>query len=150
MSTEGGLRAVIAAMIANAGIAVSKFAAFLLTGSSSMLSEAIHSLADTANEALLLLGNRRSRQAADKEHPFGYGRVRYVYAFLVSMVLFVVGGVVSLLEGRTVRTVVVRTVVVGRGAAGAVTVVVAVAVAVAVGAGCGAVVAVVGRHCTVR
>ncbi len=93
------MRAVIAATLANAGIAASKFVAFALTGSSSMLSEAIHSLADTANELLLLLGNKRAAQSPDQEHQFGYGRLRYVYAFIVSIVLFLVGGVFSLLEG---------------------------------------------------
>ena len=79
MSTEGGLKAVVAALIANAGIAVSKFVAFAFTGSSSMLSEAIHSVADSGNQVLLLIGNKRARQPADAQHPFGYGRRRYVY-----------------------------------------------------------------------
>lgn len=99
MSTEGGMRAVLAAGIANLGIAASKFVAFLLTGSSSMLSEAIHSLADTANQGLLLIGNKRSQRAADSEHQFGYGRARYVYGFLVAIVLFLMGGLFSLYEG---------------------------------------------------
>ena len=99
MSTEGGMKAVVAAAIANLGIAVSKFVAFLITGSSSMLSEAIHSVADTANQGLLLIGNKRSRQAADSVHQFGYGRTRYVYAFMVAIILFLMGGVFSLYEG---------------------------------------------------
>ncbi len=99
MSTEGGMRAVIAAMIANAGIAASKFAAYLVTGSSSMLSEAIHSLADTANQGLLLVGNKRAAKAPDAEHQFGYGRTRYLYAFVVAIILFLMGGVFSLYEG---------------------------------------------------
>ena len=99
MSTEGGTRAVIAAMIANGGIAVSKFVAWAVTGSSSMLSEAIHSLADTANQGLLLLGGARARRAPDAEHQFGYGRSRYVYAFIVAIVLFLMGGVFSIYEG---------------------------------------------------
>ena len=93
------MRAVIAAMIANAGIAASKFAAFLVTGSSSMLSEAIHSVADTANQGLLLIGNKRASRAPDSEHQFGYGRIRYVYAFMVAIILFLMGGVFSLYEG---------------------------------------------------
>lgn len=99
MSTEGGIRAVIAALVANLGIAASKFVAFAFTGSSSMLSEAIHSLADSGNQVLLLIGNRRSKQGADAQHNFGYGRRRYVYGFLVAIVLFLVGGLFSLYEG---------------------------------------------------
>lgn len=99
MSTEGGLKAVIAALIANAGIAVSKFVAFAFTGSSSMLSEAIHSVADSGNQVLLLIGNKRAKAPADEHHPFGYGRRRYVYGFIVAIVLFLVGGMFSLYEG---------------------------------------------------
>lgn len=99
MSTEGGTRAVIAAMAANIGIAISKFVAFLLTGSSSMLSEAIHSVADSGNQILLLIGGKRAGRGADSVHQFGYSRVRYVYAFVVSIVLFLVGGLFSLYEG---------------------------------------------------
>lgn len=99
MSTEGGTRAVLAALLANVGIAVSKFVAFLLTGSSSMLSESIHSVADSANQMLLLIGGKRSRRAADATHQFGYARVRYVYAFVVAIILFLVGGIFSLYEG---------------------------------------------------
>ena len=99
MSTEGVLKAVVAALIANAGIAVSKFVAFAFTGSSSMLSEAIHSVADSGNQVLLLIGNKRARQPADAQHPFGYGRRRYVYGFIVAIVLFLVGGMFSLYEG---------------------------------------------------
>jgi cation diffusion facilitator family transporter len=98
MSTSGGTKAVVAALAANLGIAVLKFAAFLLTHSSSMLAEAIHSLADSGNQVLLLVGGRRSRRAATPEHPFGYGRERYVYAFIVSVVLFTVGGLFALYE----------------------------------------------------
>ena len=99
MSTEGGLKAVIAALIANLGIAVSKFIAFIFTGSSSMLSEAIHSVADSGNQILLLIGNKRASKPADERHPFGYGRRRYVYGFIVAIVLFLVGGLFSLYEG---------------------------------------------------
>ena len=99
MSTEGGMRAVFAALLANLGIALSKFAAFFFTGSSSMLSEAIHSLADSGNQILLIIGNKRSKKAADDRHNFGYGRRRYVYGFIVAIVLFLVGGVFSLYEG---------------------------------------------------
>jgi cation diffusion facilitator family transporter len=99
VSTEGGTKAVIAAAIANAGIALTKFVAFLATGSSSMLSEAIHSLADTGNQFLLLIGGKRSHRAPDAEHQFGYGRTRYVYSFVVAIILFMLGGIFSLYEG---------------------------------------------------
>lgn len=93
------MKAVIAALLANVGIAVSKFIAFAFTGSSSMLSEAIHSVADSGNQVLLLVGNKRSKKAPDAQHQFGYGRRRYVYGFIVSIVLFLVGGLFSLYEG---------------------------------------------------
>lgn len=99
MSTEGGIRAVVSALLANLGIAASKFVAFAFTGSSSMLSEAIHSLADSGNQVLLLIGNHRSRKGADAHHNFGYGRRRYVYGFIVAIVLFLIGGLFSLYEG---------------------------------------------------
>ena len=99
MSTEGGTRAIIAALIANLGIAATKFLAFLLTRSSSMLAESIHSVADSGNQLLLLIGGKRAAREADEEHPFGYGRQRYVYAFIVSIVLFTVGGMFAIYEG---------------------------------------------------
>jgi cation diffusion facilitator family transporter len=99
VSASGGSRAVLAALLANLGIAVIKFIAFLLTASASMLAEAVHSLADTGNQALLLLGGKRSRRSATPEHPFGFGRDRYVYGFLVALVLFSVGGLFALYEG---------------------------------------------------
>lgn len=98
MSAHGGTRAVVAALLANLGIAVTKFVAFFLTGASSMLAEGVHSVADSGNQALLLLGGKKARRAADEEHPFGYGRERYVYAFIVSIVLFTVGGLFALYE----------------------------------------------------
>jgi len=99
MSTSGGTKAIIAALVANLGIAVSKFVAFLLTGSSSLLAESVHSVADSGNQALLLVGGKRASRAATPEHPFGYGRERYIYAFIVSIVLFSVGGLFALYEG---------------------------------------------------
>lgn len=99
MSTSGGTRAIVAALLANLGIAVMKFVAFLFSGSSSMLGESIHSLADSGNQVLLLVGGKRSKRAATPEHPFGYGRERFVYAFLVSIILFSLGGLFSLYEG---------------------------------------------------
>ncbi len=94
----GGNKAVVAALLANSGIAVTKFVAFALTGASSMLAEAIHSVADSGNQALLLLGARQAKKQADEEHPFGYGRERYVYSFIVAIVLFSVGGLFALYE----------------------------------------------------
>ena len=99
MSTGGGTRAIIAALAANAGIAIAKFIGFLITGSSSMLAEAVHSLADTANQGLLLLGGKRAKRAATPEHPFGYGRDRFFYAFVVALLLFTLGSVFALYEG---------------------------------------------------
>jgi cation diffusion facilitator family transporter len=99
VSASGGNKAIVAALAANLGIAVTKFVAFLLTASSSMLAESIHSVADSGNQALLLLGGKRARRAATPQHPFGYGRERYLYAFVVSIVLFSVGGLFALYEG---------------------------------------------------
>lgn len=99
MSTEGGTRAVVAAMAANGGIAVTKFVAYAFTGSSSMLSEAIHSVADTCNQGLLLIGGKRAKRAPDADHQFGYGRTRYVYSFIVAIIIFLLGGLFSLYEG---------------------------------------------------
>ncbi|WP_433203186.1 cation diffusion facilitator family transporter [Dactylosporangium sp. CS-047395] len=100
MAAEGGsTRAVVTALAANLGIAVSKGVGAAITGSSSMLAEAVHSLADTTNQALLLVGGRRARRAADEQHPFGYARERYIYAFIVSIVLFSLGGLFALYEG---------------------------------------------------
>ncbi|MDQ7907754.1 cation diffusion facilitator family transporter [Phytohabitans sp. ZYX-F-186] len=98
MSASGGTRAIVAALLANLGIAVTKFIAWLLTQSSSMLAESIHSVADSGNQALLLLGGRRAQRRATPQHPFGYGRERYIYAFIVSIVLFSVGGLFALYE----------------------------------------------------
>lgn len=99
MSASGGNRAVIAALLANLGIALTKFLAWAFSGSASMLAEAIHSLADSGNQLLLLFGGRQARRRADAEHPFGYGRERYVYAFVVAIILFSIGGVFSVIEG---------------------------------------------------
>ena len=85
---EGSRRAIIAALLANLGIAVSKVVAFAITRSASMLAEAIHSFADTGNQALLILGGRRAQRAPDAEHPFGHGTERYFWAFIVALVLF--------------------------------------------------------------
>ena len=98
MSTEGGTKAVIAALLANTGIAISKFIAFALTGASSMLAEGIHSVADSGNQGLLLLGGKKAKRAATPEHPFGFGRERYLYSFMVAIVLFSIGGLFALYE----------------------------------------------------
>src|SRR4051795_6830768 len=98
MSAEGGTKAVVAALAANLAIAATKFGAWLLTGASSMLAEAIHSVADSGNQVLLLVGGKKAKRAATPEHPFGFGRERYIFAFLVSIVLFSIGGVFALYE----------------------------------------------------
>ena len=97
--SAGGSKAVIAALGANLGIAVIKFIAFVITGSASMLAEGVHSVVDSGNQVLLLVGARRSKRAESQEHPFGYGRDRYVYGFLVALVLFSAGGLFALYEG---------------------------------------------------
>ncbi|MDT5126599.1 MAG: hypothetical protein QOH54_2243 [Mycobacterium sp.] len=99
MSTAGSTRAIVAALLANAGIAVAKFVGFIITGSSSMLAESVHSVADTSNQGLLLFGQRQARKEADDLHPFGYGRSRYFYSFVVALVLFTLGSVFALYEG---------------------------------------------------
>ncbi|HEV7419345.1 MAG TPA: cation diffusion facilitator family transporter [Mycobacterium sp.] len=99
MSTAGSTRAILAALLANAGIAIAKFVGFLITGSSSMLAESVHSVADTSNQGLLLFGQRQARKQADDVHQFGYGRSRYFYSFVVALVLFTLGSVFALYEG---------------------------------------------------
>jgi len=99
VSANGGTRAIIAALLANAGIALAKFIGFLVTGSSSMLAEAVHSVADTSNQGLLLIGGKRAQRAATPEHPFGYGRDRYFYSFVVALLLFTLGSVFAIYEG---------------------------------------------------
>ena len=99
MSASGGTKAIIAALLANAGIALAKFVGYLVTGSSSMLAEAVHSVADTSNQGLLLLGGKRAQRAATAEHPFGYGRDRYFYSFVVALLLFSLGSVFAIYEG---------------------------------------------------
>jgi cation diffusion facilitator family transporter len=98
VAANGGTKAILAALAANLTIAVLKFVAYFLTFSSSMLAEAIHSLADSGNQLLLLVGGKRAQRKASPEHPFGYGRERYIYAFIVSIVLFSVGGLFALYE----------------------------------------------------
>lgn len=99
MSASHGTKAVVAAFLANTGIAITKFVAWFFSGSASMLAEAIHSVADAGNQLLLLLGGRLAKRKADIDHPFGYGRERYVWAFVVALVLFSVGGLFSIYEG---------------------------------------------------
>jgi cation diffusion facilitator family transporter len=96
---EGSRRAIFAALVANTGIAIAKFVGFLITGAASMLAEAVHSVADTSNQALLLFGGSRARRQATPEHPFGYGRERYFWAFVVALVLFSMGGLFAIYEG---------------------------------------------------
>lgn len=99
MSSSGSTRAILAALAANAGIAVAKFVGYAITGSSSMLAEAVHSVADTSNQALLLLGQRRARKEATALHQFGYGRSRFFYSFVVALVLFSLGAIFAMYEG---------------------------------------------------
>jgi cation diffusion facilitator family transporter len=99
MSASGSNKAIVAALGANIGIAATKFVAAAVSGSASMFAEAIHSLADSGNQVLLIVGGRRSRREATENHPFGFGRSRYIYAFLVSIVLFSIGGLFSIVEG---------------------------------------------------
>jgi cation diffusion facilitator family transporter len=99
VSAHAGGKAIVAALLANAGIAVAKFIGYLVTGSSSMLAEAVHSVADTSNQGLLLLGRKRAQREATQEHPFGYGRDRYFYSFVVALLLFSLGSVFALYEG---------------------------------------------------
>ncbi|MGE0880202.1 MAG: cation diffusion facilitator family transporter [Acidimicrobiia bacterium] len=96
---EGSRKAIIAAFLANLGIAIAKFIGFFFTGSAGMLAEAVHSVADTGNQALLFLGGNRARKSATAEHPFGYGRERYFWAFVVAVVLFTLGGAFAIYEG---------------------------------------------------
>jgi cation diffusion facilitator family transporter len=96
---EGSKRAIVAAFLANLGIAAAKFVAFLFTGAASMLAETVHSLADTGNQALLLLGSARASRAANPEHPFGFGRERYFWSFVVALVLFSMGSLFAIYEG---------------------------------------------------
>jgi cation diffusion facilitator family transporter len=99
MSAGEGRKAILAALAANAGIAAAKFTGFLITGSSAMLAESVHSVADTSNQGLLLLGQRRAGQSATRLHQFGYGRDRFFYGFVVALVIFVLGSVFALYEG---------------------------------------------------
>lgn len=99
MSAQGKTGAIWASFAANIGIAASKFIAFLLTGASSMLAEAVHSVVDSSNQVLLLIGGRRSRRKPTQAHPFGYGRAHFLYAFIVSIVLFSLGGLFAIYEG---------------------------------------------------
>jgi cation diffusion facilitator family transporter len=99
VAESSGGHATVTALAANIGIALSKFVAFAFTGSASMLAESIHSAADTSNQALLLLGIRRADKPATEQHPFGFGRERYFWSFMVAVVLFTIGGVASLVEG---------------------------------------------------
>src|SRR5262249_48735772 len=96
---EGSRKAFAAAFLANLGIALAKFAGFAVTGAASLLAEAIHSVADTGNQALLFLGGRRARRQPTTEHPFGFGQERYFWAFIVALLLFSLGGLFAVVEG---------------------------------------------------
>ena len=99
MAASGGTKAILAALFANLGLAIAKFVGFAVTGASSMLAEAVHSVADTSNQALLLMGGRLARRDATARHSFGYGRERYFWSFVVALVLFTVGSLYALYEG---------------------------------------------------
>ena len=99
MSSEGSTKAILAALGANVGIAITKFFAAAVSGSASMFAEGIHSVADSGNQVLLIIGGKRAKRQATSTHPFGYGRSRYIYAFMVSIVLFSIGGLFSIIEG---------------------------------------------------
>ncbi|WP_199549720.1 cation diffusion facilitator family transporter [Streptomyces sp. N35] len=99
MAAGGGTKAVVTALCANLAIAAAKLVAWVFSGSSSMLAEGVHSIADSSNQALLLIGGKRAQRAATAQHPFGYGRERYVYSFIVAIVLFTLGGLFALYEG---------------------------------------------------
>ena len=96
---SGSTKAILAALFANLGIAIAKFVGYAFTSSSSMLAEAIHSVADTSNQALLLLGSRQAAKDATPDHPFGFGRERYFWSFIVALVLFTLGGLFAIYEG---------------------------------------------------
>jgi cation diffusion facilitator family transporter len=98
VAEDQGIKAILAALGANVGIAISKVVAFLFTGSSAMLAEAVHSFADSSNQVLLLIGGRRANKPATEEHQFGYGPFRFLYAFIVAIVIFLAGGVFALYE----------------------------------------------------
>ncbi|WP_409434840.1 cation diffusion facilitator family transporter [Mycobacterium sp. SMC-14] len=99
MSSSGSTKAIIAALAANAGIAVAKFTGYVITGSAAMLAEAVHSVVDTSNQTLLLFGQRAATKAPDALHPFGHGRSRYFWSFVVALVLFSLGSMFALYEG---------------------------------------------------
>tara|TARA_B100000029_G_scaffold455814_2_gene483360 strand:- start:922 stop:1842 length:921 start_codon:yes stop_codon:yes gene_type:complete len=99
MAATGGTRTIVTALIANFTIAIAKFFGFVITSSSAMLAEAVHSLADTSNQALLLLGKKRSKKSPSDERPFGFGRERFFWAFVVSLVLFSLGSMYAVYEG---------------------------------------------------
>src|SRR4051812_18070053 len=96
---EGSRKAVIAALAANLGIALSKFTGFFFTGAASMLAEAVHSLADCGNQGLLIFGGASARRSATALHPFGFARERYFWAFIVALVIFMLGGAFAIYEG---------------------------------------------------
>ncbi|TPV93466.1 MAG: cation diffusion facilitator family transporter, partial [Myxococcales bacterium FL481] len=91
--------AVLAAMVANFGIALAKFFGFFMTGAASMLAEGVHSVADSGNQALLLWGGVAAKRDATRLHPFGYGRERFFWSFVVALVLFLFGSVFAIYEG---------------------------------------------------
>lgn len=98
-SPAASTRTIVVALVANLGIAVSKFIAAAITGSSAMLTEGVHSVVDCTNQLLLLWGRRQARKPADEFHPFGYGRELYFWSFVVAVLVFALGAGVSIYEG---------------------------------------------------
>ncbi len=98
-ATSGSVKVIIYALFANLGIAITKFAGALYTGSASLMAEAIHSLADCTNQIFLLIGAKKSQKPADDRHPMGYGRESFFWSFLVAILLFLLGGVFAIYEG---------------------------------------------------
>jgi cation diffusion facilitator family transporter len=99
MAPGGTTKSIVVALGANVGIAIAKFAGYLMTGSSAMLAESLHSLADSINELLLMIGKRQARKSPDTLHQFGYGRSRYFYSFVVALMVFMMGSVFAMYEG---------------------------------------------------
>ncbi len=99
MSAHGGRRAIIAAFFANLGIMIAKIVGFAFTGAASMLAEAVHSFADASNQGLLILGDKLAKRKETPEHPFGFGRERYFWAFIVAMIIFTLGSLFAIYEG---------------------------------------------------
>ncbi|RYZ64874.1 MAG: cation efflux family transporter, partial [Proteobacteria bacterium] len=98
-SSHGSARVIIIALFSNLGIAVAKLIGAFISGSASLLAEAVHSLVDCSNQVLLLVGSRKSQQLPDERHPLGYGREAFFWSFMVAILLFSLGGIFAIYEG---------------------------------------------------